>query len=67
MVQKVQLELIFKSYYHSYFKNTDKSNVRIISVRAGNVIGGGDWADYRIVPDCSKAWANNESVEIRES
>ena len=58
-------ELIFKSYYHSYFKDKAKSNVRIISVRAGNVIGGGDWADYRIVPDCSKAWAKNESVEIR--
>jgi CDP-glucose 4,6-dehydratase len=58
-------ELIFKSYYHSYFKNTLKSNVRVASVRAGNVIGGGDWADYRIVPDCIKAWVNGQSVEIR--
>jgi CDP-glucose 4,6-dehydratase len=58
-------ELIFKSYYHSFFKNTEKSNVRLASVRAGNVIGGGDWADYRIVPDCIRAWVKGESVEIR--
>jgi CDP-glucose 4,6-dehydratase len=58
-------EIIFKSYYHSFFKNTDKSNVRAVTVRAGNVIGGGDWAAYRIVPDCIKAWVKGESVEIR--
>ena len=58
-------EIIFKSYYHSFFKDSKKSNVRVASVRAGNVIGGGDWADYRIVPDCIRAWIKNESVEIR--
>jgi CDP-glucose 4,6-dehydratase len=58
-------ELIFKSYFHSFFKNTNKSNVRAVTVRAGNVIGGGDWAEYRIVPDCIKAWINGKSVEIR--
>lgn len=58
-------ELVIKSYYHSFFKDTNKSNVRIASVRAGNVIGGGDWADYRIVPDCIRAWIKGESVEIR--
>jgi len=58
-------ELVFKSYFHSFFKNQDKSNVRLASVRAGNVIGGGDWADYRIVPDCIKAWIDGDSVEIR--
>jgi CDP-glucose 4,6-dehydratase len=58
-------EIIFKSYYQSYFKNTNTSNVRVASVRAGNVIGGGDWAAFRIVPDCIKAWINDESVEIR--
>jgi CDP-glucose 4,6-dehydratase len=58
-------ELIFKSYYHSYFNNIQNSNIRAVTVRAGNVIGGGDWADYRIVPDCIKAWVNGESVEIR--
>jgi CDP-glucose 4,6-dehydratase len=58
-------EIIFNSYYHSYFKNTQKSNVRLVSVRAGNVIGGGDWAAYRIVPDCMRAWVKGDSVEIR--
>ncbi|MBI9033216.1 MAG: CDP-glucose 4,6-dehydratase [Bacteroidales bacterium] len=62
---KAAAEVIFKSYYHSFFKNTKKSNVRAVTVRAGNVIGGGDWADYRIVPDCIKAWIEGRSVEIR--
>jgi CDP-glucose 4,6-dehydratase len=39
--------------------------VRIASARAGNVIGGGDWAEHRIVPDCVKAWSANNSVELR--
>lgn len=58
-------ELIIKSYYHSFFKDTTKSNIRLASARAGNVIGGGDWADYRIVPDCMKSWSRKEKVEIR--
>jgi len=58
-------ELIIKSYYHSFFKDTKKSNIKILSTRAGNVIGGGDWADYRIVPDCIRAWSKEEIVEVR--
>ncbi len=61
---KGSAELIFKSYYHSFFKS-DESNVRLATARAGNVIGGGDWAQDRIVVDCVKAWSKNESVEIR--
>ncbi len=57
-------ELIFKSYYHSYFKS-DKSNVKVATTRAGNVIGGGDWAQDRIVPDCVRAWTKGLPVEIR--
>ena len=57
-------ELVIKSYYHSFFKE-GRSNIKIASARAGNVIGGGDWAEDRIVPDCIRAWDNNESVEIR--
>ncbi|UEG54943.1 CDP-glucose 4,6-dehydratase [Mucilaginibacter daejeonensis] len=56
-------ELIIKTYFHSYFKKN--SSVKIASVRAGNVIGGGDWAANRIVPDCFRAWASNEKVVIR--
>lgn len=57
-------ELVFKSYYYSFFNN-DESNVRVTTTRAGNVIGGGDWAKDRIVPDCMRAWSKNEIVEIR--
>ncbi|MFC1595699.1 CDP-glucose 4,6-dehydratase [Candidatus Margulisiibacteriota bacterium] len=55
-------ELMIKTYYHSFFKDTD---TRIVSTRAGNVIGGGDWAANRIVPDCIRAWAEEKAVEIR--
>jgi CDP-glucose 4,6-dehydratase len=57
-------ELTFKSYYHSFFKSKD-SNVSLASVRAGNVIGGGDWATQRIVPDCMRSWSENKTVVIR--
>ncbi len=57
-------ELIFKSYFHSFFKN-QKNAVKIASVRAGNVIGGGDWALDRIIPDCMRSWSIGKTVEIR--
>jgi CDP-glucose 4,6-dehydratase len=57
-------ELIIKSYFHSFFKE-DNSNVRIAIGRAGNVIGGGDWAPDRIIVDCMKAWNKGETVKLR--
>ena len=45
-------EIIFSSYYNSYFK---KSQIKLATGRAGNVIGGGDWADNRIIPDIVKS------------
>jgi len=57
-------ELVIKSYYHSFFKS-DESNIRIAIARAGNVIGGGDWAKDRIVVDAVVAWHQGEKVEIR--
>lgn len=57
-------DLIIKSYYHSFFKS-EKSNIRLAIGRAGNVIGGGDWAQDRIVVDCMVAWSKNQKVEIR--
>ena len=57
-------ELIIKSYYHSFFKNEDY-NIKLAIGRAGNVIGGGDWAQDRIVVDCMEAWSNKDTVEIR--
>jgi len=59
---KACAEIAIKSYYESFFRD---SSVKIASVRAGNVIGGGDWAAHRIVPDCMTAWSNNTSVDIR--
>lgn len=57
-------ELVIKTYFHSYFNKPD-SKVKIVSVRAGNVIGGGDWALNRIVPDCMRAWSENQKVKVR--
>lgn len=57
-------ELIIKSYYHSFFKDAG-CNVKLAIGRAGNVIGGGDWAKDRIVVDCMEAWSEARSVEIR--
>ncbi len=57
-------ELIIKSYYHSFFKSDD-CKVKLAIGRAGNVIGGGDWAKDRIVVDCMEAWNEKRSVEIR--
>jgi CDP-glucose 4,6-dehydratase len=57
-------ELIFHAYLHSFFAKSD-GPVRLATTRAGNVIGGGDWAADRIVVDCVKAWQAGTSVEIR--
>lgn len=57
-------ELIIKSYYHSFFK-LENSNVRLSIARAGNVIGGGDWAKDRIVVDAIVAWSKGERVKVR--
>lgn len=61
---KGMAELVIRTYVESFF-NTPDSNVRIGITRAGNVIGGGDWAVDRIVPDCMQAWSNSEVVDIR--
>ena len=57
-------ELAIRSHIKSYFPKAS-SKVRIASARAGNVIGGGDWAADRIVPDCVKAWSADNLVELR--
>lgn len=56
-------ELVIKSYLHSFFK--ENHPVRFAVGRAGNVIGGGDWAKDRVVVDCMRAWSDGRSVEIR--
>jgi CDP-glucose 4,6-dehydratase len=60
---KAAAEIIINSYYHSFIKKIP--HIKMASVRAGNVIGGGDWAADRIVPDCMRSWSKQEKVEIR--
>ena len=56
-------ELVIKSYFESFFID---SPIKLGVGRAGNVIGGGDWAkDFRIIPDAFRAWENKEAVSIR--
>tara|TARA_Y100001935_G_C17311792_1_gene517194 strand:- start:3843 stop:4943 length:1101 start_codon:yes stop_codon:yes gene_type:complete len=61
---KGSAEIGIRSYVESFFKKDD-SNILLGIGRAGNVIGGGDWASNRIVPDCIKSWSNNEKPKIR--
>ena len=61
---KGMAELAIRSYFESFIK-TKESNQKIAITRAGNVIGGGDWALDRIVPDCVKSWSQNEPVIVR--
>lgn len=56
-------ELITNAYLESFFKTEGTCN--IASARAGNVIGGGDWAVDRIIPDYFRAYQNNEKLIIR--
>jgi CDP-glucose 4,6-dehydratase len=56
-------EVVIKSYLHSFFQNGHA--VRLAIGRAGNVIGGGDWARDRIVADCMRAWSAGGIVDIR--
>jgi len=60
---KAAAEMVINSYVNSFFNNNHP--VKLAVGRAGNVIGGGDWAKDRIVVDCMKAWSNNVPVEIR--
>ncbi len=56
-------ELITQAYLHSFFSKNNTAN--IASARAGNVIGGGDWAEFRIVPDFFKSIEKNEPLKLR--
>lgn len=55
-------ELVTHSYINSFFLNTD---IKVSTARAGNVIGGGDFANDRIIPDCVRASAKGESIKVR--
>jgi CDP-glucose 4,6-dehydratase len=60
-------EIAINSWRRSFFnpKDYEKHGKAIASVRAGNVIGGGDWAKDRIIPDCIRALEEGKDIEIR--
>jgi CDP-glucose 4,6-dehydratase len=63
-------ELVIASYRKSFFgrkaeSGKRKADIRLASARAGNVIGGGDWAKDRIVPDCIRAIRRGEPIPVR--
>jgi CDP-glucose 4,6-dehydratase len=60
---KACAELAIHCYSEAFFKRTQP--LRLASTRAGNVIGGGDWAADRIIPDCVKAWSKQQEIAIR--
>jgi CDP-glucose 4,6-dehydratase len=57
-------ELVIRSHIKSFFPKEGK--IKIASARAGNVVGGGDWSQDRIIPDCVKAWSEGETVKLRK-
>ena len=60
---KAAVEVLVSSWKRSYFH--DGTDFIVASARAGNVIGGGDWAEHRIIPDLFRAWANDQQLVIR--
>jgi len=59
-------ELITTAYRKSFFGNNSiKNQKQVSSVRCGNVIGGGDWQEDRLIPDCMKAILNDQEILIR--
>ncbi|MEO6568284.1 MAG: CDP-glucose 4,6-dehydratase [Opitutaceae bacterium] len=61
---KGMAELAIAAYRRSYFSSTN-SGVNLASARAGNVVGGGDWALDRIVPDCIRSLQRGEVIPVR--
>ena len=55
-------ELVSKSYIYSFF---NKNGIKITTARAGNVLGGGDWGQFRLVPDIVRSIYNDETVILR--
>ena len=58
-------ELVSAAYRRSYFEPEKPQRVRMATARAGNVIGGGDWAKDRLVPDCMRALTSGETIVVR--
>jgi CDP-glucose 4,6-dehydratase len=61
---KASAEILFSSYSRSFFK--DRENFSMATARAGNVIGGGDWSEDRIIPDCVRAITRGNPITLRK-
>ncbi len=59
---KAAAELVVACYRDSYLRD---NGVAVASARAGNVIGGGDWAQERLLPDAFRAWSRDQTLEVR--
>ena len=62
---KAAAEIVAASYRESFFTNKDGNSAKVATARAGNVIGGGDWASDRLIPDCLRAFEADEAVLLR--
>jgi CDP-glucose 4,6-dehydratase len=62
---KSAAEIVTASYSNSFFSGPTGHPAHVATARAGNVIGGGDWAADRLTPDCVTAFARNEPVSLR--
>jgi CDP-glucose 4,6-dehydratase len=60
---KAMAEIVVAAYRDSFFSHG--TDVALASARAGNVIGGGDWAEDRIVPDCIRALSTSKPIPVR--
>jgi CDP-glucose 4,6-dehydratase len=60
---KAAAEVVIRAYWHAFLRKDHAVSIAV--GRAGNVIGGGDWAQDRIVADCVRAWSTGQPVEIR--
>jgi CDP-glucose 4,6-dehydratase len=62
---KAAAEIVAASYRASFFSGHEGARARVATARAGNVIGGGDWATDRLIPDCLRAFAAGQPVVLR--
>lgn len=63
---KAACEIAISSYIRSYFSDNNPANKPIVAMRAGNVIGGGDYAEDRIIPDIVRAIRDDKPVTLRK-
>lgn len=59
---KAASEIVIASYRDAYLK---EQRLAVASARAGNVIGGGDWSEDRLIPDAVRAWGNGQPLAVR--